>query len=148
MVVLPIIEKLWHLTVFFTIVFISFYIIVMHCCKRVEYLYTYDDHLHPQVNIGEGIDYSALKTRRSRDSVLLVFKDDPEIRAALNAHIKKNQKLSLLKYSTSPIKTNYNMNKAKCDFKFGHLTINSSDDMIISTRTVYYPTNYITNLSM
>lgn len=141
-------EELCHLTVIFTFLFISFYLFInIYCYKRVEYLYTYDDHLCPQVNIGESINYSELKTERSIDSVLLVFKDDPIIGAALNVNIKKNQNISILERSTSLIRKIYNIKKSKYDFKFGHLTINSSDDMIISTRTLYYPNNHITNIS-
>lgn len=65
----------------------------------MESHYCYIDHLYSK--IGVTLDFITLKIKRSVDSVFMVFKDDPEICAALNGNIKNFTQDSIFEYSTS-----------------------------------------------
>lgn len=141
MAVIPILDVLWHLIVIFTVLFILFYLfIVIRCFKKMKFQQSYDDYC-------ETLEFNPLKTKGSIDSVFFVFKDDPEICAALNTNIRKDLNISvesLFDLTTSKINKKYLKKKSKCHSKC--LTINSSNDMI-STRTLCYPNHTLSSIT-
>lgn len=133
MEVLPIIEVLWQITAIFSIIFILFYLfIVIH--KTVEFQQSYANYLGRQVGISQSIDFEALKITRPVDSVFFVFKDDPEICAALNMNNDKDQHKIESKSQNKKINK---INQSKCKSNLKHLYRNSSDDMTTSSRNEY-----------
>lgn len=109
----------WQLTVFFNITFISVYIFMLIFCHRTKFQHiSYDDNLGLQMEIGESMDFSALKTARSLDSVLFVLKDDPEICDALksNTEISKNYTIETL-FQHSPSQTKNKTGKSKSSYR-------------------------------
>lgn len=146
---LQMIQVLWPVTVIFIIAFTSYYLFIALCGYETRLaLYRYDDHVHPQIGIEESIDFSALKPDQSIDSVLLVFKDDPEICAALNGDIKNYRnfsKNSLIEHSTTQIKKN-KINKTK----YKNHSINSNNDTSLSPRKPSHcnHTSHATNISI
>lgn len=101
MAVLPIKlrDVLWHVIVIFNVTFISLYIFMFVYCNKPKFEHIhYDEHLGLQVDIGESLDLSRLKTKRSLDSLLFIFKDVPDMHAVLNKNdeINKNLEVEML----------------------------------------------------